>query len=259
MTNTEPRTLKTIERTIMLITYLMENNSGRVTEMADELDTSPSTVYNHLMTLEQNRFVIKEGEEYKLGLRFLSVGGWVRDNRQVYTLAQEKVRQIAEKTGERAQLIVEEHGRVIVLSTETGEDAVVADTFAGKASCMHASAAGKAILSRESPEYVDKVVDRWGLPALTTNTITDRDQLHAELRDIHDRRYSYNDEESIQGLRAIGAPLVGPNEDVVGALSVSGPTRRLKGARYREKIPNILLGAANEIELKIEYKQNDSE
>lgn len=40
---------------------------------------------------------------------------------------------------------------------------------------------------------------------------------------------------------------------VIGAISVSGPANRLRGDRFREELPDTLLGVINEIELTIAY------
>lgn len=254
---TNPRPLKTIERTAEIIEALQRHGSGRISILAEELGLSPATVYNYLATLEQNRFVVKEGAEYRLGLRFLNVGGGVRHRHAAYKLAKDKVAQISEQTGERAQLLVEEHGRGVVLCIETGENAVAADTFVGKESYLHASAAGKAMLSRFDKDRVDAVIERWGLPKVSENTIVTEDALCEELATIRERGFAFNDGESIQGLRAAGVPIV-DETNVLGALSLSGPAHRMKGDLYREEIPDILLGAANEIELNLTFGDTTS-
>jgi DNA-binding IclR family transcriptional regulator len=53
--------------------------------------------------------------------------------------------------------------------------------------------------------------------------ITDRKMLLKEQESIKDRGYSYNDEESIVGLRAVEV-LITNQDGVLGAISVSGLT-----------------------------------
>lgn len=250
----QKRSLKTIERMIRVIDTLQECGGGGITDIANELDMPVATVHNYLSTLEQNKFVVKEGTEYRLGLRFLNIGGYVRGQYDVLPLAEPKVKQVAEETGERAQLLVEEHGQAIVLSKETSKNAVVADTIIGKTSYLHASAAGKAILSETSDQRIEAIIDRWGLPKFTDNTIVNREDLFQELSEIREQGYAFNDEESIEVLRSVGVPVVASDGTVLGGLSVSGPANRMKGDRYRDEIPNLLRGTANEIELKSTYE-----
>jgi len=247
--------LQTIDRTVRVVEVLRDRGGAGVTEIAEKLDLSPATVYNHLSTLQANRFVVKEGKDYRLGLRFLSVGGHVRTEHGVLRHAEEKVADLAERTGERAQFLVEEHSRGIVICKKTGPNAVPADTVLGKTSRLHASAAGKAILSALPPDETEAVLERHDLIAVTANTVTDPESMMAELEEVEDRGYAFNDEESIEGLRSVGVPIVASEGDVLGALSVSGPSDRLKGDWFREDIPDTLLGAANEIELKVTYEE----
>nr|WP_321169935.1 IclR family transcriptional regulator C-terminal domain-containing protein [Salinigranum rubrum] len=94
---------------------------------------------------------------------------------------------------------------------------------------------------------------RTWLPELTPHTITDHDEFFSQLDTIRERGYAFNDEESIQGLRAVGVPIRGKEHEILGALSVSGPTHRLKGDWYTEDIPDLLLGVSNELELNIRH------
>lgn len=247
-------TLSTIERGFEVVRTLRQMGGARVTELAEELDMAPSTAHKYLATLAQERFVVKEGDEYHVGLEFLDLGTYAKNRKKGYRLSVPKVREIAEETGERAQFVVEEYGRGIYLHTEASEArAVLTDRRAGIRRYLHASAAGKAILANLPEHRVDEIIDEHGLPAETEHTITDREELREELARIRETNVSYNNEESVDGLRAVGVPVHGADGLVLGSLSVSGPSNRLKGSLYREEIPDLLLGHANEIELNIRY------
>lgn len=247
-------TLSTLERGFEVTRTLRELGGARVTELAEALDIAPSTAHKYLATLAQERFVVKEGDEYHVGLEFLDLGTYAKNRKKGYRLSIPKVRDISEETGERAQFVVEEYGRGIYLHTEASEArAVSTDRRAGIRRYLHASAAGKAILAN-LPEYrIDEIIEEHGLPAETSRTITDREELLEELANVRKSNVAYNNEESVEGLRAVGVPVCGTDGLVLGALSVSGPSNRMKGPLYREEIPDLLLGHANEIELKIRY------
>lgn len=119
---------------------------------------------------------------------------------------------------------------------------------------MHASAAGLAVLSAPPEDAVERTLDARGLEACAPETITDRRAPYDELRRIRERGYSINDQGIVEGLRAVGAPILGPGEEVVGALSVSGPISRVRGDRFDDELPALLLGATNELELRIAYQ-----
>lgn len=91
-----------------------------------------------------------------------------------------------------------------------------------------------------------EIVDRYGLIELTENTITDPQRLYQELQQVREKGYAFNDEEEMQGIRAVGAPIKQYNE-VVAAVSVSAPSSRLQGETYREEMPDRMMQAANVI------------
>lgn len=239
---------------IDVVETLYERDGARIEELAEALDVSKSTVHRHLSTLRRANYVTKEGDVYYLSLQFVELGEYVRNRKRVFKLAEPKVEELAEATGERAQFVVEEHGYVRYVHRSTGEHAVKTISGVGKRVRMHAVAAGKAILANLPDARVREILDDRGLPAFTENTITDEEQLFEELADVRDRGVSFSDGEVVAGLRAVGVPVHGTDSRVLGALTVAGPTHRLTGDVWRSEIPDLLLGAANELELKIEYE-----
>ncbi len=251
---TNRNTLGTLERGFEIVSILMENDGARVTEIAEALDIAPSTAHKYLATLHNERFVIKEGDQYQVGMRFLTIGGYAKHRKPAYEVATKKIRSLAEQTGERVQFVIEEHGRAIYVQTVVEDPtAVMTNRRDGKVRYLHSSAAGKAILAYQPPETVDAVVERWGLPAETDRTVTNRAELDEELARIRESGVAFNDEESIKGLRAVGVPVRADDDTVLGAISVSGPAHRLKGVQFREELPDVILGVVNEIELTIAY------
>jgi DNA-binding IclR family transcriptional regulator len=170
-------------------------------------------------------------------------------------MAAEKVRDLAERTDERAQFVIEEQGRGVFLYCESGAQAVKTGSGTGKRMYLHSTSAGKSILAHLPESEIETIIDEWGLPAVTSNTITDRETLFEELAEIRDRGYAFNNEENVEGLHAVGAPLILEDQGVIGALSISGPTHRMKGETFTQELPNLLLGTINELELNIVYNE----
>lgn len=246
-------TVKSAATLLSVVEGIKEFDGARVTELADHLDVGKSTVHRHLSTLNAHEYVVQEGDEYHLGLRFLGLGEYVRERNPVYGMARPIVDQLAEETEERALFMTEEHGRAVYLYRGLGSHAVRTNSTTGTRRYLHTIAGGKVMLAHLPRERVDAIIDRWGLTAETPTTITDRDELAEELAGIRERGVAFNREECIDGLQAVAAPVLGPDGSVVGALSVSGPTHRMKGEWLEEEIPDLLLGSANELELNLEY------
>ncbi|WP_276274032.1 IclR family transcriptional regulator [Haloarcula litorea] len=243
------RRIKAVEKTCTILETLRERDGAGVSELADAVGLSKATVHSHLATLVDNEFVVKRGDTYEISLRFVDIGEYAKNGVDIYEIAAEETETLAAETGEVAQFMVEEHGRGVYLHKASGEKAIQTASYTGDRKDLHCTALGKAILSQLSADRVDEIVDRHGMPARTENTITDRDELFAELEAIRERGVAFDDEEILRGLRCIAAPIEHPKSDLPGAISVSGPTNRFKGDRFHEELPETVRGAANVIEV----------
>lgn len=247
------RALKTLETALEIVDIIQEYDGLALDEIAEMTGLARSTVHGYVKTLEESGYITKQDDTYTLGMAFLDKGGYVRIRDPQFRTAIPKVKEAAEETGERAQLIVEEHGLGTYIHTAIGNNAVEIDSRIGKRVNLHASSAGKSILAHLSESRVNEIIDHHGLPELTENTITDKKALFDELEAIRDQGYAVSDEESIPGLRAVGAPVLA-NEAVVGGISISGPAHRMKGEKIQSTLPNFLLGVTNELQLRLEYQ-----
>jgi DNA-binding IclR family transcriptional regulator len=245
--------VKTTEKSFDILEYLLDSDGAQLTELADKLGMAKSTTHRHLQTLHERECVVEEDGEYHVSLRLLEFGEQARNRKDAYELVMAKVDELAKETEERVQFIVEEHGRGVYVYRATGEHAVQTDLGIGKRIPLHSIAAGKAILAHLPEERVEEIIERQGLESITDNTLISRDELYEEFETIQEHGYSINNQENVAGLRAVGVPIRTRDGGVLGAVSVSGPTNRIKGERFEETLPDLLLGTANEVELNIAY------
>lgn len=254
----ESNGVKAIRTMSRIVDLLIEEEGAGVSTIASELDLAKSSVHQQLTTLRSLNYVVKEDNKYHVGLRFLSIGDHARARHEAYHLAKPMVKQLVEECDERAQFFVEENGRAVIVYMESGERGVKADRHTGKYRYMHSSAGGKAMLAHMDRSRVESIIDQWGLPEETEATITKKDALFEELEQIREQGYAVNDEESISGIFAMAAPVVA-NDEVVGSFSVPGPRYRMQTDWFREELPDLLRGAANELEIKLEYSDDTRE
>ncbi|WP_435348467.1 IclR family transcriptional regulator [Haloarchaeobius sp. HRN-SO-5] len=257
-----PRTHSTVRNALDVVRALESLDGAGVTELANHLGLSKSAVYNHLGTLREERYVVKEGTTYRLSLQFLLLGEYVRNRHVLYRHGKEEIEQLAQETGEYAHLSTEQHGLSVNLYKVQGEKAVGSDyqtTKLQKPDYLHFSATGKAILAHLPEERVERIIDRYGLVGKTENTITDRDELFAELDRVRERGYATNEEEEIKGLEAVGAPILDANDRVLGSVSVSGPVNRMQESEYHAHVVDSVTSTANIVEVNINMADTDTE
>lgn len=239
---------------VSVIDALRELNGAGVSELAEHLSMPKSTVHDHLRTLEREEYLVNTAGEYRIGARFLELGGHARRQMKVYQIAKPEIQTLARDTGEHANLMIEEHGHGIFLYKATGEEAVRLDTFAGMRVHLQTTALGKSILAHTPEERVTEILDRHGLPAVTPKTVTDRDELFDELESIRDRGYAIDDEERVEGMRCVAAPVTDSDGRAIAAVSVSGPKNRMQGERFEREIPDLVLRTANVIDVNLAYQ-----
>lgn len=249
----EVETVATAETLLEILEFLKTEEGSGVTEIASALGYAKSTVHRHVTTMESLGYLVSTDDGYRLGLRFLELGRRAQRRHRGYRLAKDKVEEIATETGERVQFIVEEHSDAVYVWRSHGERVVRTDPGVGSRIPLYATAAGKSILAHLPEAELEELIEQFDFEPLTESTITDPDELRNELEAIQERGYSFNMEENLDSLRAVGVPVLGADEEVIGALSVSGPSHRMKGERFEEELPDLLLGAANELQLNIAY------
>lgn len=249
--NTVP--IKSVGTMLDLLMEIQEREQAGVSELAESLGVAKSTVHNHLSTLLAYEYVQREGDQFRLGIRFLDHGGHARSNLPGNELIKQKVQEIADETGELVQYLVEEHGRGVFVFRETGDQAVRTKTRLGRRVYLHHVSAGKAMLAHMPEARVDDIVDRHGLPSKTDQTITDRDELRENLQSIREQGYVFDEEEHIKGLYSFAVPVTLGDDRLIGGLSVAGPPHRIQTRTKKEEYIQLLQGIANEIELNLTY------
>ena len=245
--------VKTLEKTVAIVDLLERRRGARLGVVADELSMHKSTVHNHLSTLREHEYVVKEGEEYRLSLQFLTVGGVLRQDIDLYEVAKPKLDDLAAETGELVTLATPERGLAVVLYRAKGDQAVEIDTHVGGQVTLHNSALGKAILANLPRDRVEEIVAERGLPAATSNTITDEATLYEELEAVAERGYAYDDEERWHGLCCVSASIRSDDGTVRGAVSISGPKSRIDSETAREAYADKVRNVANIVELSVTY------
>lgn len=254
MAKSATNTVNAVRTTFRILETLEERDGARVTEVANALDLPKSTIHNHLQTLLDEEYIVKDPDDqrYRIALRHLKFGEQAR-NQTVFQVAKPEVRRLASDTGEHANFAMTEHGYGVYVFKETGEKAVKLDSYPGKRVFMHTTAFGKAMLAHFPEGRVEEILDRHGLPERTEHTITNRETLFEELAEIRSQGYAVDNEERLLGMRCVAAPILASDDAILGAISVSGPKSRITDEYITEELVDSVVGAANVIEINTTY------
>jgi DNA-binding IclR family transcriptional regulator/sugar lactone lactonase YvrE len=198
-------------------------------ELGARLQLPRTTLYRLLATLVARGLVRRDPlrRVYCLGFRCVEYARAAYAMPDLVAAAGIELRGLRDLTGETAYLAVLDGREVLSLERCDGAHAHRSSSALGERKPLHCTSQGKALLSALPEAERDALVRDLPLPAVTPRSITDRRRLQAELRLTATRGYALDDEEIVLGVRCVGAPVIDPQGQVRGAISVAGPAFRL--------------------------------
>jgi IclR family transcriptional regulator, acetate operon repressor len=199
--------------------------------LSARLGASRSTLHRILTTLEAKGVVALDEGGYTLGPRAAEIGRGYR-SRELRVLAEPFLRELYADSHETVNLAVPDAKGMLVVAGLESQHPLRISSWIGKHDAYHASALGKSYLGTLSSEALDQLLDRVGLRKQTPATITERERLIAELDRWRPHGYSVDDEESVSGMRCVGAPIIDGEGQAVAAISISAPVGRLTPERF---------------------------
>lgn len=236
---TKSELVKADQTMLALVQALHDLEEAGVTELAEYTGRAKSTVYKHLQTLHQEQYVIRDGNKYRLGYRFLYHGGAIRDNSRLFGIVEPEMRPLAEELEKPIMFAVKERERGVYVYHENPKN--VSLWPVGTYFYLHTTAGGKAMLSVLSDEEIEEYIRTVGLVAETENTITDEEALFSELEEIREQGYSTNVGERVELNWGLATPLRDDATNTVAALCMGWPADRiLKDRIHEESAPRLL-------------------
>src|ERR1700737_4524428 len=205
----------------------------RPADLGARTGLSPSTVHRLLTTLEKRRFVQFDRDDsmWHIGAKSFAVGSTFVRRRNFVTEALPYLRKLRDQTRETANLAVVDDGAMIVLTRVESREIMRSVTKVGGRVPMVASGLGKALLSTYSEEDVFAIIQREGMPRLTSKSIVRAGELCKSLHDIRQQGYSVDDEEALTGLRCVSAVVYDEAGEPLAAISVAGKASRVPNDR----------------------------
>lgn len=246
--------IKSLEHASSILQVLSAERSATLDEITEQVDIARSSVHKHLRTLSKMGMVEGGGDGYELGLELLTMGGSVRDRHPLFVHAHAEVAELADATGELAVLSVPYRTTSLTLYQVPGDDAMSTDGHLGIQQEMHCTATGKSMLAFLDADRREAVIEAAEMSGRTKNTVTTGDALRKELETIRNQKYARNDEERLEGMRAVASPIVNRNDDRVhGAIAIAAPAGRLTGELFESEYPRLIRRTAEMVEVSISY------
>lgn len=201
-----------------------------VTDLSRDLQINKSTVSKILSTLEAHHYLTQNSEnrKYRLGLRFFELGSLVADQMDLQKMALPFMEELNRKVEETVHLVVMDNFEIVYINKVESPQSLRIGTRVGGRLPAYCTGVGKVLLAALSPDDLKQFLKKNRLKRLTPNTIADPEKLREKLREIRSQGYALDNEEFSEGLMCVSAPIYNYSQGVIAAISISGPTQRIK-------------------------------
>jgi DNA-binding IclR family transcriptional regulator len=227
--------VQSVDRALLVLEILARSGQAGVTEIAAELDVHKSTASRLIAVLEGRGFVeqISGRGKYRLGFAIARLARASSGHLDLSRLSQDLCDGLTEALGETTNVAILDENRIINVVESIGPGEITLRTWVGQNCPAHATSSGKVLLAALAVADVRSRLPE-ELPTFTPATITNLDELLVELAEVRERGWSTVREELEVGLNAIAAPVRDANDQVIAALSVSGPAYRMGETSFAE-------------------------
>jgi DNA-binding IclR family transcriptional regulator len=223
------------QRSLAILDVLADEASLGTNEIARRLGTSASTTSRQLATLVEGGLVehVPATGRYRLGIRLVALATSVLNRLDVRAIAHPHLEALAADVGETATLSVPSDPDAITVDVVRAPRYIQDSSQLGRPSIAHATAAGKVMLA------FDGVLPARSLQAYTPRTITDAQELEAEVERVRRRGWADAFEEREVGLNAIAAPVWASDGALAGIIALQGPVPRFGRTAARAALPAL--------------------
>jgi DNA-binding IclR family transcriptional regulator len=241
MTEKKYYNIASLEKGIRILELLAAHGELSVSEAARLMDTNRAGSHRFISTLKDLGYVEKNsGNKYQPTLKIMALAQKVANRFEIRRLAKPYMHQLSMMYKETINLGLFKNQEIIHIDKIDSLEVLRMDSALGDKAPAYCTGLGKAILAflpdHELTHYLDTVDRR----PLAPNTITEKQDLLAELARVRQNRYAIDDEEMSIGLRCIAAPVFDHNGYPAYAISISGPAMRLTHRTLEDMKPNIL-------------------
>jgi DNA-binding IclR family transcriptional regulator len=217
-------TYQSAERVLALLTSFDDTRAELgVTEMAALIGVHKSTASRLAAALERSGLLTRSGRRFRLGVEAIRLGALAQRGFDLLTAMRPAMDRLAQETGETVNLAVPDGADVLNIA-EVPSAYILNSSggWIGRRTTPHAVANGK-VLMAHGAVAIPRRLERY-----TAETITARDALEAELTAVRRNGYATAVAELEEGLIAVASPVFDDAGACVAALSVSGPSYRMK-------------------------------
>lgn len=250
-----PYQVKSLEKALLILELMLdEGRDLSITEICQKLGYGKGTVHRILGTLRDRKFVRQypTTKLYGLGFRTLSIG---TPNKKESFLRKSMIpflRELHLNCKETVNAAVNEYNQIRYIYRLESEEMLRISTPAGARFPVHCSATGKIFLSYLSNEDIRRIhANKSKMKKMTERSIGTMAELIDAIEKVRKDRVAYDDEEALNGVYCVAAPILDSKGECLAAISISTPKNRINKEKSL-KFTKLVVKTARQISSSLE-------
>ncbi|GHD74233.1 IclR family transcriptional regulator [Streptomyces mirabilis] len=219
----------------VLQAFGVEDTTLGFAELQRRTGLPKGTLHRTLGDLVAARLLDRVQGRYRLSSLVFELGMRASVERGLLEVATPFLEDLYVRTHELVHLGIREGTEVVYVAKMGGHQQADSPSRLGGRMPLHSTALGKVLLAH-APADVRESVLRGPLERRAPRTITNVDVLTRQLSDIAAKGVAFEYEESAVGIVCVASGIFGPSDEILGAVSVTGPVHRFQPARHANSI-----------------------
>jgi len=225
------RFVQSVQRAVLILETLADEGPElRIAELSKKTGLNQSTVHRLLRTLWDLNWVDQNPNtnKYRLTLKVFELGSSVINKFNIVQSAIPHMEALSRKYNEAVNLAKLDKDEIVYIHKIESSTTLKLDLKLGSRHPAYCTGLGKVLLAYIEEDELDSYLKRIKLKRFTPNTIVDKEELRKELIMIKQKGYSFDNEEYVQGVCCLAAPVRDYTNKVCASLSIAIPSVRLK-------------------------------
>lgn len=247
------------EKALAIFEYLVENpEHTRLVDISTALHLNPSTASRFLTALEMCGYVVQNpsNAQYAATYKICRLANILSSRMELKDITHPYLVALSNYFEESTCVSIERDMCMVYVDVVSGPSkTLMGMQRIGNTGPMHSTGNGKLLLLNYTPEMLDDLIKKRGLPKFTKNTIANKETLLQRLCTIRKDGIAYDEEENEVGLRCIACPIYNYTGKIIAGVSVTGPASRLAQKTIQDKLP-FLQETAEKISAELGYKKD---
>lgn len=221
----------------VLDAFTVETPRLRLADIRSATGMPTSTCLRLLRNLCEEKFLTRDGDEYRIGtgmLRWFPVALAALD---VVELARPLLERLRDETDELACLFVAEGSARVCVAMSQSRQGTVRRLAIGESLPLHAGSAGKVLLAYD-PALLGNV-ESAPLHRYTDSTLTDPVALEAAVERVHEDGWAMSLNESYSGAGSLSVPAFDHDGAIAAAVCLAAPIERFDEVTAHQLLPHV--------------------